>query len=177
MASKKEQQFNRLELAAYLEALANKLRQGSFKVQGQNWTVPEIIDTKIRFKEKKGTFTTKLTWRWSSLVDYAEQDRQKVADWKKQIKFIKKKMGQTFKVLKNAIQEERIPDQTQLLAFSETIEAFSKYAEPEWQDAMEEFRDHLRNLERAARAQDLKGVQHEMRDLQHRMVDCHKDFK
>ena len=177
MAVKKEKRFKRMELAEYLNEIAEKLRSGTFDIEGKAWTVPEDIEAKIRFKEKKGTFATKLSWRWSSLEDYDPAGRKKVASWKDSIKTAKKKMGASFKDLKRTVKENRLPTQDQIATFVESTEAFAQFSEPEWKVEMDVFTDHLENLKRAVSAKDMDGVKHEIRDLQSRMVVCHKEFK
>ena len=53
----------------------------------------------------------------------------------------------------------------------------SDLAEPEWQDAINEYMDHLENLKRAVEKQQLEVVAHELRDLKSRWIACHRDFK
>ena len=49
--------------------------------------------------------------------------------------------------------------------------------DPEWQEAMIEYQDHLENLKRAVENKQLEVVHHEIRDLRARMKSCHRDFK
>ena len=53
--------FARGELADYLEDLAGQFRDGRLERDGAHWTIPERIEAKIGFKEKKGRLVTKLT--------------------------------------------------------------------------------------------------------------------
>jgi hypothetical protein len=53
----------------------------------------------------------------------------------------------------------------------------AEFAEPEWQEAMHEYMDHLANLKRAAAANRFEAVAHELRDLRARWKACHRDFK
>ena len=53
----------------------------------------------------------------------------------------------------------------------------TEFAEPEWRNAMKEYMDHLANLQRAAAANQLEVVAHELRDLAARWAACHRDFK
>ena len=62
MGDKTEKKFGRLELADYLETLGRQLRNGTLEADGRTWTVPENIETRIQFKEKKGRIVTKLGW-------------------------------------------------------------------------------------------------------------------
>ena len=53
----------------------------------------------------------------------------------------------------------------------------AEFAEPEWQEAMNEYLYHLENLIRAVERQQFEVVEHELRDLRTRWVACHRDFK
>ena len=70
MGEKEEQTMSRLELADYLTNLSEQLRQGALAVQGRHWTVPDDLDVRMEFKEKKGHLGAKLSWSWSTLGDY-----------------------------------------------------------------------------------------------------------
>ncbi len=56
-------------------------------------------------------------------------------------------------------------------------QALANLAEPEWQGAMQEYLDHVHNLQMAMEQQQLELVRHELRDLAARMVACHREFK
>ena len=51
-----EKKLTRNELANHFEELARRIREGRFLSGNRAWSVPHQIDTKIRFKEKKGRF-------------------------------------------------------------------------------------------------------------------------
>ena len=86
-----EKKLSREELAIHLEELARRIREGRFSSKNKKWSVPDQIDTRIRFKEKKGRFEAKLKFRWSTLKDYDLDARKAVDDWQDSIKNIKKK--------------------------------------------------------------------------------------
>lgn len=67
MKSKSEKTLRRDELADFLEQLARDLRQGSVSVGDKTWKVADRVAIKTSFREKKGRFTTKLKWHWSTL--------------------------------------------------------------------------------------------------------------
>ena len=50
-------------------------------------------------------------------------------------------------------------------------------AEPEWANAMQEYIDHLSNLEHAVDKRQQEVMLHELRDLQNCMSPCHREFK
>ena len=83
-----EKNISRKELATHLEELARRIRGGRFLSGNKTWTVPDQIDTKIRFKEKKGRFEAKLKFRWSTLKDYDSGDRKAFDDWQDSVKSI-----------------------------------------------------------------------------------------
>ena len=78
MGEKDAQTMSRLELADYLTNLGEQLRQGAFSAQGRHWTVPDNLNVRIEFKEKKGHLGAKLSWSWSSLGDYDGAAREEV---------------------------------------------------------------------------------------------------
>jgi XXXCH domain-containing protein len=177
MKNKIEKEFNRMELADYLEKIAQQLRSGTFDTEGKQWSVPETFEARIKHKEKKGRIETKLKWRWSTLADYEPSAREEVTRWQDSFKTIKKRLAKEFKALQNEIQNGNIPNEETLTAFVMDSERMADFAEPEWQEAMNEYLDHLANLKRAVEKQQLEDVEHELRDLKTRWVACHRDFK
>jgi len=174
---KTEKELNRLELAEHLEKIAAQLRSGAFELDGRHWTIPEAFTAEIKHKEKKGRIQTKLKWRWSTLADYDPSSREAVSRWQESFKTIKNRLAKEFKALKNAVRDGRIPSEEDLAEFVKDSEKMAEFAEPEWQDAMNEYMDHLANLQRAASAGQLEVVEHELRDLAARWAACHRDFK
>ena len=166
-----------MELADYLEKIAQQLRSGTFDTEGKQWSVPETFEARIKHKEKKGRIETKLKWRWSTLADYEPSAREEVTRWQDSFKTIKKRLAKEFKALQNEIQNGNIPNEETLTAFVMDSERMADFAEPEWQEAMNEYLDHLANLKRAVEKQQLEDVEHELRDLKTRWVACHRDFK
>ena len=177
MKSKVEKEFNRMELADYLEKIAQHLRSGKFEAEGRQWSVPETFEAMIKHKEKKGRIETKLKWRWSTLADYDPSAREEVARWQESFKTIKKRLAKEFKALQNDVQSGNLPNAETLTHFVKDSERMADFAEPEWQEAMHEYLDHLDNLKRAVQRQQLDDVEHELRDLKIRWVSCHRDFK
>ena len=177
MKHKIEKELNRLELAEQLEKIAAQLRSGAFELDGRQWTIPEAFTAEIKHKEKKGRIETKLKWHWSTLADYDPSSREAVSRWQESFKTIKKRLAKEFKTLQNAVREGSIPSEEDLAEFVKDSERMAEFAEPEWQDAMNEYMDHLANLQRAAAANQLEVVAHELRDLAARWAACHRDFK
>jgi XXXCH domain-containing protein len=164
-------------LADHLEKIARQLRSGTFDTEGRQWSVPEALEAQIKHKEKKGRIETKLKWRWSTLADYEPSAREEVTRWQESFKTIKKRLAKEFKALQNGVQNGNLPDSDTLTAFVKDSERMADFADPEWQEAMNEYLDHLANLKRAVERQQLDDVEHELRDLRTRWVACHRDFK
>ena len=177
MKSKIKKEFNRLELADHLEKIARQLRSGTFDAEGRQWSVPETLEAGIKHKEKKGRIETKLKWRWSTLADYEPSAREEVTRWQESFKTIKKRLAKEFKVLQSEVQNGSLPNEEALSAFIKDSERMADFADPEWQEAMNEYLDHLENLKRAVERQQLDVVEHELRDLRTRWVACHREFK
>jgi XXXCH domain-containing protein len=177
MKSKIKKEFNRLELADHLEKIARQLRRGTFDAEGRQWSVPETFEAGIKHKEKKGRIETKLKWRWSTLADYEPSAREEVTRWKESFKTIKKRLAKEFKALQIAVQNGNLPNEHALSAFIKDSERMADFAEPEWQEGMHEYLDHLANLKRAVERRQLDDVEHELRDLRTRWVACHREFK
>jgi XXXCH domain-containing protein len=177
MKRKIEKEFNRLELAEYLEKIASDLRSGTIEAEGRQWSIPESIEAKIKHKEKKGRIETKFKWRWSTLSDYEPEAREEVTRWQDRFKAMKKRMAKEYKVLEKAVAAGGYPVEAVLAEFIEHSNEMARFADPEWQEAMIEYQDHLENLKRAVENQQLEVVHHEIRDLRARMKACHRDFK
>jgi XXXCH domain-containing protein len=177
MRHKMEKKFSRRELADYLESLARHLRSGTFEAEGRQWSVPDAVEAKIKHSEKKGRIETKLKWRWSTLADYEPSAREEVTRWQESFKTLKKRLAKEFRLLQDAAQSGRIPAEAALHDFVNDSKRMAEFAEPEWQDAMNEYLDHLANLQRAAAEKQFEVVEHELRDLKNRLIACHQDFK
>ena len=177
MKNKIEKAFKRLELADYLEKIAGELRKGTLETEGRQWSIPESIDAKIKHKEKKGRIETKLKWRWSTLSDYDPVDREEVTRWQDSFETLKKRMAMEYKMLEKAVAGGGYPGEAILEEFIKHSNEMARFADPEWQEAMIEYQDHLENLKRAVENKQLEVVHHEIRDLRARMKACHRDFK
>ena len=90
---------------------------------------------------------------------------------------MKNKIEKEFKAPQNEVQNGNLPNAETLTAFVKDSERMADFAEPEWQEAMHEYLDHLENLKRAVERQQLEDIEHELRDLKTRWVSCHRDFK
>ena len=177
MKNKIEKSFKPLELADYLEKIARELRSGTLEADGRQWSIPKSIDAKIKHSEKKGRIETKLKWGWSTLSDYDPADREEVTRWQDRFKALKKRMAVEYKTLEKAVAGGSYPDQEILEEFITHSNEMARFADPEWQEAMIEYQDHLENLKRAVANKQLEVVHHEIRDLRARMKACHRDFK
>ena len=157
--------------------MARRIREGRFSSENKEWSVPDQIDTKIRFKEKKGRFEAKLKFRWSTLKDYDKDARKELDDWRGSMKLIKKRMSSAYKKISRTLKDPQFPEQTDLEALMESSQAFSRLADSDMEDAMKEFMDHLENLKQAKESGLLNVVEHEVRDIGNRMRNCHREFK
>ncbi|MFA5110394.1 MAG: GAK system XXXCH domain-containing protein [Desulfobaccales bacterium] len=177
MGEKDEQTMGRLELADFLTNLGEQVRRGALSAHGRTWTVPEAIDVHLEFKEKKGRINAKLGWSWSTLGDYDQAAKAEVARWQGDLKLVKKRMGATFKELQRVVGQGAFPDERILRDLAESSRAFAAMADADWQEAMQEFLDHLANLQHAVANRQQEVMLHELRDLQNRMAACHREFK
>ena len=177
MQNKIKKEMQRQELADYLEQLATALRKGSFETGGHCWSIPDKLQAKISHKEKKGRIDTKIKWRWSTLEQYEEADRKEVIAWKDSWKAVKKRLASSLKVIEKAVAAGKMPDAGALAEFVNESREMARFAEPEWQAAMDEYIDHLGTLKQAVEQNQFEIVQHEIRDLKNRMMQCHRDFK
>ena len=177
MGEKNEPTLSRLELADYLKNLSEELRRGAMEAQGRHWTVPDELDVRMEFKEKKGRLHAKLSWSWSTLKDYDHVSREEVNRWQGDLKTVKKRLGAGFKALQQAVSQGAFPDEQTLRDFVESSRAFAAMAEPDWANAMQEYLDHLANLEHAVAGRQQEVMLHELRDLQNCMAACHREFK
>jgi XXXCH domain-containing protein len=177
MKNKIGKDISRFELADHLEHLAKQLRSGNFEADGRQWSIPDTLQTKIRHKEKKGRINTKLTWRWSTLEEYEEAAREEVTRWKNSWKAVKKRLTRSFKKVEKTVANDELPDKETLADFIKESRKMAKFADPEWQEAMDEYIDHLGTLKHAVEENQLDVVRHEIRDLRNRMMQCHRDFR
>lgn len=177
MADKIEKELSRNELADYLATMAEQLRSGMLSTEKGMRTVPEKLKAKIQRKEKKGRIELKFQCRWSTLGDYPQHERDRITDWHQSMKTVKKRMGSAFKEIMQVAAKGHFPEKQSLDDFVATSRIFAESAEPEWQDAMTEYMDHLENFIHAVKHQELEGMRHEIRDLQYRMKACHEEFK
>jgi XXXCH domain-containing protein len=169
--------MSRLELADYLTNLGQQLRQGAFAAQGRHWTVPDDLFVRMEFKEKRGHLGAKLSWSWSTLEDYHGLAREEISRGQESLKTVKKRLGTTFKALQQAVSSGGFPETRTVDDFAAASRAFAAMAEPEWATAMQEYLDHLANLEHAVANRQQEVMLHELRDLQASMSSCHREFK
>lgn len=177
MGEKDEQTMSRLELADYLKNLSEELRRGALSAQGRHWTVPDDLDVGVQVKEKKGRLVAKLSWSWSTLGDYDRAAREEVNRGQDSLKTVKKRLGAAFKALQQAVGQGGWPEARTLEDFVASSRAFAVMAEPDWETAMQEYLDHLANLEQAVANRQQEVMVHELRDLQACMSSCHREFK
>jgi XXXCH domain-containing protein len=86
-------------------------------------------------------------------------------------------MATEYKLLEKAVAGGGYPGEAILEEFIKHSNEMARFADPEWQEAMIEYQDHLENLKRAVENKQLEVVHHEIRDLRARVKACHRDFK
>jgi XXXCH domain-containing protein len=177
MGEKDEQTMSRVKLADYLQNLSEELRRGTLVAQGRHWTVPNDLEVRTEFKEKKGRLVAKLSWSWSTLEDYDRGAREEVGRWRGDMKTVKKRLGAAFKALQQAVSQGGFPEARILEDYMASSRAFAAMAEPDWGNAMQEYLDHLANLAHAVANRQQEVMVHELRDLQNCMSSCHREFK
>ena len=177
MAKKIEKEITRLELAEALESFARDVRSGLVSTDTGEWHVPENISAKFRLKEKKGRFEAKIRWRWSTIGDYTPEAKNDFDRWQTSLKSSKKQMTVAWKKIEKAVRDGAMPEAQAITDLIDSSKAFHRFAEPEWEEAMQEFLDHLENLERAVENKQIDVVAHEVRDLRAGMKACHRAFK
>ncbi len=177
MKTRISKELNRDELAEVLEELAGALRNGTFELDAHRWPVPEVLGVQLKHKEKKGRIRTRIEWQWSTLADYDKTAREEVENWQKAFKEAKKRLGRTFKAMRKAVNDGQIPPEDILAAFVADSHNMADTADPDWKEAMEEYLDHMVNLQTAVANKQLEVVAHELRDLGTRMKNCHREFK
>ncbi|MGA9756671.1 MAG: GAK system XXXCH domain-containing protein, partial [Desulfobaccales bacterium] len=114
---------------------------------------------------------------WSTLGDYDRGGRDQVSRWQDSLKSVKKRLGADFKALQQAVGQGAFPEARTLEDFVASSQAFAAMAEPDWQGAMQEYLDHLANLQHAVANRQQEFMLHELRDLQNCMASCHREFK
>ncbi len=177
MSKKPDATFTRQDLADRLEGLARGLRAGKLEVEGKAWSVPEEVAAELHLKEKKGRLALKFKCRWSTLAEYHPEAQEPVARWQESFKSLKKRMAAQFKEFKDAVAQGQFPAPKLVADFMEDSQAMKALGEPEWDETMKSYLDHVAALERAVTARDLEAVKHEMADLETSMATCHREFK
>jgi XXXCH domain-containing protein len=177
MGVKDAKTLTRLELADYLANLSEQLRRGALETQGRQWTIPEDLDVRTEFKEKHGRLVAKLSWSWSTRGDSDRPYRNQARRGPDSLKSVKKRLGTDFKNLQRAVGQGAFPDESTLAAFVAGSQAFAALAEPDWEAAMQEYLDHLANLQRAIEGRQPTAMLDELRALQNCMAACHREFK
>jgi len=177
MKTKINKSLGREELAEVLEEIAGYFRSGQFKLEGRSWQIPAAFDVRLKHKEKKGRIATRIEWHWSTLEDYDSAAREEVVRWQESFDNVKKRLARSLKEMNRSIKNGRVPKDDLVQAFAADSHAMAGAADPDWQEAMDEYLDHLKNLESAVASDNLEVVAHELRDLATRMKNCHREFK
>ena len=177
MVEEKERKLGRLELADYLGEMSRQLKEGRLEAEGRTWTVPDQVEVKLELKEKHGRLQAKLSWRWETLKEYGQASREAVTRWQGSFKEAKIRLAACFKKVQQAAAQGLCPDDRAVMDLVEASQAFQQFSRPEWQGRMQEYLDHLANLERAVAGRRLEEALHELQDLKNCMISCHQEFK
>jgi XXXCH domain-containing protein len=177
MEEKIDREFHRLELADYLENLAQQLRSGSFQVQGKPRQVPEHLETRIEMKEKKGRVSAKVRLGWSVLDEYDDKTRAEILRRQRDFKGLKKQLAEVFSELLDSADQWVLPVESKVMRFVELSKEFAGLADPDWESEVEEFLDHVDNLYLALTNGQLEMFQHELRDLKVLVKACHQEVR
>ncbi len=177
MEEKDARTGSRLELADYLENLSEQLRRGVLEARGRSWTVPEDLDVRMEFKEKKGRLVVKLKWSWATREDEARPSRDQAGPGRGDLKTVKKRLGAAFKALQQEAGPDALPDERTVADFVGASRAFAALAAPDWQGAIKDYLDHLAALEQAAATRQPEVLGRELKALQDCMAACHREFK
>jgi XXXCH domain-containing protein len=172
-----EGNVTREALAEVLEKWAMQLRSGQVAAGGQAQQIPDDLEVKIQVRQKKGEARCKLEWRWPLLTDASEPAQHEALRRETQFKRVKKDLAVSFKQLKRSVPQGISSNDPALQQFVENSRALVALAEPEWQQAAQEYLGHLENLLRAVRLGEQSSVLHEIEDLEQRMVACHREFR
>jgi XXXCH domain-containing protein len=177
MTDKDPNRALRLELAAHLEALAQRLRQGD---AAEDLTLAPGIEANIHLKEKKGRPCAKVSVKWlppayaaPDFVPCKDEGLRQLANFKE----VKKRLGLAFRELEKVAGQGEFPGEGQLQEFVAASREFARFADPEWQAEMQTFLEHTANLELAWQNRQLEMLQHELRDLHDQMTTCHREHK
>ena len=176
MKEKFAETLSRQGLAGFLESLAQDLRQGKLEVEGNTWSVPEEMEAEVSLKEKKGRLSLKLKVKWETLPEYKPEAREPVVQWQQSFKGVKERLQIYFKDLHATVLQGSFPGPRTMENFIEASLALADLADPEWEEAMQAYLDHLEALKRAVACQDLEATRHEILDLRTAMVVCHREF-
>jgi XXXCH domain-containing protein len=177
MDNRLEKRLDRNALAEHLEELARQIRAGTFSSEQRSWAIPAEIDTRIRYKEKKGRFEARMRLRWPTIDGYDKEARKAVDDWRDSFKAVKHRMNRSFRKVALAVKENALPEPVDFEEFYESSKAFLGFSDPDLDENQKEFLDHLENLKQAVTDHRLNVVDHEVRDLRNCMRKCHREFR
>jgi XXXCH domain-containing protein len=175
MEDKVERDFQRQELADYLENLAQQLRTGSFKVEGKPWGVPERLNTKIEIQEKKGCINAKVRFRWSVLDEYDEKTRARMVRRQQDFKDLKNQLAEVFSELMGLAKLWVMPAESKVMRLVELSGEFAKFADPDWETEMKEYLDLVDNLYDALKKGQMEMFLHVLSDLRTLVRTCHRE--
>lgn len=178
MEKKIERVYGRGDLAELLVSMADALRVGKMSLNDREHPIPEELLLKTHLKLKKGLFHYRFELLWPSSVSDSEASPESARLPHDDFSVMKKELAVSFKQMKRAVTQGGISSQNG--AFKEFVSksrTFLGLCEPEWQEAANEYGDHLENLIRSVEQGQEEFILHEISDLENRMVACHRKFR
>lgn len=177
MGEKFEKTYKRQELADFLITLGRQLRAGVIDLEGRQWPVPAEVEAKIHLKEKDSRLEAKIEWRWPTPAESGQPFRDTATRAQTPFKEVKTRLGAAFRELQRTAGQGSFPEARALEDFVAVCQAFAVVARPEWQEAMRQFLDHVKNLQLAVETRQLDAMHHALQDLANGMAVCHREFK
>ena len=138
------------------------------------------MEAYLHIKQKKGRLAAKVSIKWlppayatPDLIPCKDEGLQHLASFKE----VKKRLIGLFKELQKATAQGDFPAEAKLQDYIAMSREFDRFTEPEWQEEMQAYREHVANLELAWKNRQLEMFRHELQDLQNQMISCHREHK
>lgn len=92
-------------------------------------------------------------------------------------KTVKQRLSAQQKVLKSALDEERLPTEKDVTEFETISMAMQKLGEPGWRGAMTRYMNQLEKFKKTIASGNLAAVRYEFQELLSCKITCHKEFR
>jgi XXXCH domain-containing protein len=169
---------------------------GKINIQGKSFSLPEILETEIEFKEKNGRAKFEIEIKWpvgklqirEGLLKRQisakhklnlQTAKEKGAISSASLKGIKKSMGDLLKRMKEKVKSGKLPTTNEAESFLELAKQFLswKNQNPEWGIGLKELEAHSQALVAKINKQDYSAVNSELARLSEIKQRYHKQFK